>query len=149
MSEYRRQAISVLKSFFDGSVRRLAPQRDRIFEEGRIPDQNHGVFNDVLFGTVRRYRSLDAVINTFSDHPMEKLDPVAHEILRLAVYEILFLDGVPEAVSVNEAVELGKRKRSSSTANFVNAILRSVLRSLTEKTWDLPDDPTALGIDFL
>jgi len=149
MAGYRDLAIDVFQAFFSGSITRLAPERDRIFREGKIPEQNHGVFNDVLFGIVRRYRSFDALIDTFADPPLDKLDPLVHAALRLGTYEILFLDGVPGPVAVNEAVNVVKKNGTSSSANFVNAVLRNVLRSLTDETWELPDDPTALGIENL
>ncbi len=149
MPGYRSKAIDVLKDFYSGRIERLSPVRDRIFDNDVIPLQNKGVFNDVLFGIVRRYRSLDAVISTFSDYPLEKLHPEVHQILRLAVYEILMVDSVPDHASVNEAVELAKQRASTSSGKFVNAILRSVQRNLTEKPWDMPGGPEDPGMEHL
>jgi 16S rRNA (cytosine967-C5)-methyltransferase len=149
MPGYRSKAIDVLKDFFSDRIERLSPVRDRIFQEDVIPQQNQGVFNDVLFGIVRRYRSLDAIISTFSDYELDNLQPDAHQILRLAIYEILMVDSVPDHAAVNEAVELAKQRASNSSGNFVNAILRNVQRNLMEDIWDMPGGPDDPGMEHL
>ncbi len=149
MPGYRSKAIDVLKDFFSDHIQRLSPVRDRIFEDDIIPSQNQGIFNDVLFGIVRRYRSLDAVVSAFSDYALDNLQPDVHQILRLAIYEILMVDSVPDHASVNEAVELAKQRASNSSGKFVNAILRSVQRNLTEEIWDMPKGPDDPGMEHL
>ena len=68
-----------------------------------------------------------------SDKTPEKLDPEVRTILRLALYQIIFLDRVPESAAVNEAVVLAKDVMFSS-ATFVNAVLRGYLRRFGKGT---------------
>ena len=87
-------------------------------------------FAAVLFyGVLERRITLDWVIRRFSKTPLEKLDPEVIEILRMALYQILYLDKVPAPAAVNEAVNCAKeRKKAAKASGFINGILRSVLR---------------------
>lgn len=71
--------------------------------------------------------TLDHVINHYSKKPVSKLTPAVAEILRTAVYQLLYLDSVPDSAAVNEAVGLTKKMKAASASGFVNAVLRNFL----------------------
>ena len=87
----------------------------------------------MLRGTVERYIELDACISAYSSTKINKLNPYIRNILRLAIYEIKYMDSIPDSATCNEYVKLAKKKAPSRLSGFVNGILRSMLRSDFDK----------------
>lgn len=146
---YRKHALDVLGDFFDGELSRISTARNQLLSDGKMESRSLSRFNQLTFGTVRRYRSLDSVIQAFSDAPLKRLHDDIHEILRLGLYEILFFDSIPSHATVNEYVELAKSQVSSDSGGFVNAVLRSMLRDLTDEVWEYPDQYDQQGVEHL
>ena len=98
---------------------------------------------ELTYGVLRWRERLDWVIRHFSKIPFEKIEPGTLNILRLGLYQILFLSRTPSSAAVNESVELAKRIRGKGGAGFVNAVLRSTLRQKDEIRYpDFGQDPT-------
>ena len=93
----------------------------------RLEDLDRRFFTELVYGVVRRKNYLDAVIVHFTKKPVKKLSPFVLEILRLGVYQLLYMDKVPSSAAVNESVKLAK-KVAPGTDRFVNAVLRNVDR---------------------
>lgn len=87
-----------------------------------------GLASDIVFGTLRRRGQLDAMAGQFSKRPVEQLDPAVRIAIEMALYQIRFLDRVPDHAAVNDSVELASRAGKSSAAPFVNAVLRRAIR---------------------
>ncbi len=112
----------------------LADQRDRYL-----------VFA-MIYGTLRRRGYLDWVLADFSNHPLEKMKPRVLQGLRIGLYQLLFMDRIPDSAAINEAVEaLKAAKQPRWLLGFVNGLLRNIARRkaslpdpLQEKT-SLPD----------
>jgi 16S rRNA (cytosine967-C5)-methyltransferase len=83
---------------------------------------------ELTYGTLRWRGKLDWVIRQFSAVPFDQIEPGILNILRLGLYQILFLSRTPVSAAVNESVELSKGIRRRGGAGFVNAVLRSILR---------------------
>ena len=97
---------------------------------------------ELTYGVLRWRGRLDWVIQQFSKIPFEKIEPEIVNILRLGLYQILFLTRTPTSAAVNESVELAKKFRGKGGAGFVNAILRSLLRQGREVSYpDFNQDP--------
>ncbi len=79
-------------------------------------------------GTVERRITLDHVIDRFSNVKSSKMKPVVRNVLRMGVYQMLFMDSVPAHAICNESVKLVKRRNMGGLSGFVNAVLRSVER---------------------
>jgi 16S rRNA (cytosine967-C5)-methyltransferase len=71
---------------------------------------------------------LDWIIGQAAHFPLRKIDPRVLDILRLALYQVFFLDRVPESAAVNEAVKQAKAKYPGHIASFVNGLLRNICR---------------------
>ena len=98
---------------------------------------------ELTYGTLRWRGKLDWTIRQFSKTPFEKIEPEITNILRLGLYQILFLTRTPVSAAVNESVELAKTFRGKGGASFVNGILRSVLREGEEVSYpDFNQDPS-------
>lgn len=83
---------------------------------------------ELTYGVLRWRGRLDWLIRHFSKVPFEKIELEILNILRLGLYQILFLSKTPFSAAVNESVELAKSIRGKGGAGFVNGILRSILR---------------------
>ncbi|MGD0916430.1 MAG: 16S rRNA (cytosine(967)-C(5))-methyltransferase RsmB [Thermodesulfobacteriota bacterium] len=83
---------------------------------------------ELTYGVLRWRGKLDWTIRQFSNVPLEKIEAEILSILRLGLYQILFLTRTPASAAVNESAELAKRIRGKGGAGFVNAVLRSSIR---------------------
>ena len=85
----------------------------------------------VVTGVANREEELDALIQKYSiGWDISRISKLARCILRLAIYEIQFVDDVPAGVAVSEAVRIAKKYNDNDTGAFVNGILGSFARSL-------------------
>lgn len=92
----------------------------------------------IFYGVLERRITLDYMIGLFSKVPVRKMSPTVHEILRIGVYQIRFLEKIPVSAAVNESVKLAKSNGEFQASGFINAVLRNLLRS-PEKV-RLPDE---------
>lgn len=104
---------------------------------------------ELTYGIQRWREKLDWVIRQFSNIPFDKIELETLYILRLGLYQILFLSRTPDSAAVNESVELAKRIRGKGGAGFVNAILRSVIRRKDEIHYPEMDSDPALHISVI
>jgi 16S rRNA (cytosine967-C5)-methyltransferase len=95
-----------------------------------LSGQDRGLAIELAYGCVRRQRTLDFLIERKTQGRQQK--PVLQILLRLGLYQIFFLDRVPEHAAVHETVELAKRLGFGPQAGFINAILRGYLRERAE-----------------
>jgi 16S rRNA (cytosine967-C5)-methyltransferase len=87
---------------------------------------DHSLAMQLVMGVLRWRSRLDDIISAASSHPQRKLDLEILIALRLAVYQLGWLDRIPKHAALNESVELVKRARKRSAATFVNAVLRKI-----------------------
>ena len=83
---------------------------------------------DIVTGTERWRRRLDALVEHWARRPLGAIDPGILYILRLSLYQLLYLDRVPASAVVDDAVELTRYIRKPDATGFVNAVLRTTLR---------------------
>ena len=101
---------------------------DKIINENRkqLTDKDLGLISELVYGVTTWKLTLDTIIKKYSKIRLKKISLWIINILRMGVYQIIFLDKIPKSAAVNESVNLAKRYGHSSSANFVNAILRKV-----------------------
>ncbi len=80
----------------------------------------------LVYGVLQRKITLDFVIAKNSQKGLSKIHPIVLNTLRIGIYQLLFMDRVPESAAVNESVKIIKKSKQSFAAGFVNAILRKV-----------------------
>lgn len=86
-------------------------------------------FDTVIAGISENKELIDKMILAkLKNWSIERIFKIDLAILRLAVYEINFMDGIPPKVAVNEAVELAKKYGNDASSNFVNGVLREILK---------------------
>jgi 16S rRNA (cytosine967-C5)-methyltransferase len=111
---------------------------DHHLSGSRLEGRERALATELAYGVIRRRAALDYAIGQVATRPLEQMDPWIRNILREAVYQILFMDRIPPAAAVDEAVELAKLYGHDGVAKFVNGVLRNLLRRLPEMAW--PDE---------
>ena len=86
----------------------------------------------VVDGTLERMIELDYIINQFSKVKVNKMKPVIRTIMRSSVYQLKYMDSVPDSAVCNEAVKLATKKGFVNLKGFVNGVLRNISRGLSE-----------------
>ena len=82
----------------------------------------------LLEGVIERKTELDARIEHFTGRSVARLHPAVHQILRMGIYQIYYMDAVPDSAVCNEAVRLAKRHGPARLSGFVNGVLRNAAR---------------------
>lgn len=107
-------------------------KEDKIHDDKPIKDINETdleYIKSISEGTVGNLNTIDNKISELSvDWPISRIAKVDLAILRLALYEILYRDDIPNEVSINEAVELAKKYSTPDSGSFINGILGKVVR---------------------
>lgn len=93
-----------------------------------LPSGQKRFLKNLSYGTIERCIELDAILNRYSRVRVHKMEQPVRTVLRMALYEIRYMDQVPEPASCNEAVELVKKKGAGRYASFVNGVLRTLVR---------------------
>jgi N utilization substance protein B len=111
----------------DSVARRPEAVTERLLAETPLSKENDDFVRELVNGTVKNREQIDSNIHKFAPAwPVDQIATVDRNILRLAIFEILFDNKVPIKVAVNEAVELAKTFGSESSAKFINGVLGSV-----------------------
>ncbi len=115
-------------------IERTDSYLDRLLEaelrNDELNDMDKGLLNELVHGVLRWQLKLDWVITGFFHGNYPKSDANVRNALRVALYQILFLDRIPASAAVNEAVEMVKRVRGQKNADMVNGILRNIGRNV-------------------
>lgn len=115
-----------------------------VLEKYQYLDKRQRAFiTRVSEGTIERMLELDYIINQFSKVKTNKMKPVILNIMRSAVYQMKYMDSVPNSAACNEAVKLAVRKGFGSLRGFVNGVLRNIARNLDEIAYPPKNDVTA------
>ncbi len=113
---------------------------DTAIKRHELSAADRGLLTALVYGVIERRITLDHRISSLSDRPLSSIDLPTQNLLRLGIYQLAYLDRIPDHAAVNETVSLAPRR----TRGFVNAILRAFLRD--GKRMPLPrreDDPVA------
>ena len=88
---------------------------------------------DIVNGVVEHKKEIDDLIKKYSEHwVLDRMAVVDKNILRIAIFELIYCDDLPYKVSINEAIELGKRYGADDSPSFINGILDSIARKSLE-----------------
>lgn len=106
-----------------------------------LEKQERAFITRVCEGTLEYKIRLDYILNQFSTVPAEKMKPVIRELLRSSVYQILYMDSVPDSAVCNEAVKLARKKGFYNLTGFVNGVLRKIAREYGSIRFPGKDQP--------
>ena len=112
----------------------ISARLDRLLGMSQLSPADRGLANELALGVVRHRGMLNAVIRAYLKHPARGLPGAIREILRVAIYQILFCDRVPDFAAVDQAVDQTTRFKYKRQVGMVNGLLRSFLRDLAKET---------------
>ncbi len=104
-----------------------------------LPHRDRAFIKRVSEGTIERQIELDYIIRQFSKIRVKKMKPVIRAILESGVYQLFYMDAVPDSAVCNEAVKLAVTRGFAGLKGFVNGVLRSIARNREQICWPSPD----------
>ena len=131
MANARKTAVKVLvKIEKEGTYSNLGVAE--ALKNSELNLQDKSLATAIIYGVLDRKITLDYILAKFLKTPINKTEPFTLMVLRSALYQIKYMDKIPESAAVNEAVKIMKSSKFSRNAGFVNGVLRSVLRTDVE-----------------
>ena len=135
MSKHNSRELA-LKILFqineEGAYANLALDK-ALFPYKDLDHRDRALITEIVYGSVKNRGRLDYVLNQFAKTKVKKMDHWTRNNLRMALYQIMFLDKVPDSAAVDESVKLAKKYGHSD--KFVNAVLRNYLRGKDTIHW--------------
>ena len=122
----RDTAVFVLLNVNENGRKANVFLRETLDKNERMDVRDKSLTEHITVGTLSCMYSIDEVLSQYSKTPVSKLNPYIREILRTAVYQILYMDRIPASAAINEAVELSKIHGLAGLSGFVNGVLRAV-----------------------
>jgi len=112
---------------FDTAGHEFAAVINRLLAEEELSEENSSFISELVNGVIQNKQPIDQYIQRFAPAwPIAQIPLIDRNVLRLAIFEILFDNKVPVKVSINEAVELAKNFGGDNSPKFVNGVLGSV-----------------------
>ena len=102
-----------------------------------LDKSSRGFITRLYEGTIEKRQYLDYIIDGYSKTPVKKMKPIIMLLLEMAVYQLFFMDRVPDSAAINEAVKLAKKRGLAGLSGFVNGVLRNIARN--KENIALPD----------
>jgi transcription antitermination factor NusB len=132
MTKTRRSARELaLNVLFQTDVAKIPFEEalETALDNVSLPDEAQNFARELAEGAFKHHEEADAEISELSaEWPLDRQPAVDRNILRLAVYEIRYIDSIPPVVSVNEAIELAKKYSTADSGKFINGVLAACLR---------------------
>lgn len=123
----------------DGEYSHIA-QKSVLDKYQYLEKKERAFITRVVEGTLERMIEIDYIINQFSKVKVNKMKPVIRTILRSAVYQMKYMDSVPDSAVCNESVKLAVKKGFTNLKGFVNGVLRNISRNLNEIEYPSRED---------
>ncbi|MEN2766499.1 16S rRNA (cytosine(967)-C(5))-methyltransferase RsmB [Ornithinibacillus xuwenensis] len=111
-----------------------------------ISAKDEGLLTEIVYGTIQRKLTLDYFIDHFIN-ANKKMDSWVRMLLRMSIYQMVYLDKVPDHAIIHEAVEIAKYRGHKGISSLVNAILRNVQRNGVPDTALISDEVRRLSIE--
>jgi 16S rRNA (cytosine967-C5)-methyltransferase len=105
---------------------------DRALKDYALSDLDRRLATELIYGCVRRQRTLDRLLDQFGDRPANQQAPALRHILHIGFYQLRYLSHIPAAAAVDTTVELVKQQRLGGLSNVANGILRQYLRKAVD-----------------
>lgn len=135
--EVRELALKVLYAY-DIGKNDTESIMQQLFTEENIEETGREFCRVLVAGVIANVEEIDQLICKYSmDWPLDRMAAVDRNLMRIALFEFLFSDGVPGAVAVNEALEVAKNYGSEESPRFINGILGNILKDIVQIKADL------------
>ncbi len=128
MTDVRELSLDCLVDILEKGKYSHVVLKQALDAHGELSKRDRAFLTCLTEGCVERLYELDYVIDCFSRLKTAKMKPLIRELLRMGVYQIKYMDSVPDRAAVNEAVRLAGKRGFGSLKGFVNGVLRNVAR---------------------
>lgn len=135
----REMILEILLQIEEGEHSHIAI-RNALSKYQFLPKQERAFITRVCEGTLEYRIQIDYMIDSFSKVTVDKMKPAIREILRSAVYQLKFMDSIPDSAVCNEAVKLAQRKGFYNLKPFVNGVLRTMAREMSNLKFPEKED---------
>ena len=137
MADVRKIAFNTLyRVLHDDAYSALA--LNSAIKENNLQRVDANFLSGLVYGVLERKILLDYIISQYSKIKPKKIENKTLIILELGIYQLLFMDKVPDSAAVNESVKLSKKTGAYKSSGYINAVLRNFIRN--EKKYSLPDE---------
>ena len=127
MKNPRYLAVELLnKTFRNGSYSNI--QLSHGLDRSDMPVRDKKLCSVIYYGVIERKITLDHIIGGLCSRPLKKLDDTVLNILRCGIYQLLYMDNIPDNAAVSESVSLAKQFGKTSASGMVNAVMRNFIR---------------------
>ena len=121
---------------------------DSALDEAGLSERDRAFASALFYGVTERKMTLDFVIKQYSSMDFGKIEPEALAVLRMGIYQMMYMDSVPVSAAVNESVKLCKKLKLFGAQGFVNGILRSIARNNMQVDYSGLDVGERLSIEY-
>lgn len=142
-SNVRESALSLLETI-DKNQSYSNLLLNNMINKNHIDPKDIGLLTELTYGTLQRRMTLDYYLQPFIKG---KLEPWVRQLLRLTLYQMVYLDRIPDRAAIFEAVEIAKRRGHRGISSMVNGVLRSIQREGLPSLGDIKDPIERLSIE--
>lgn len=121
---------------------------EELLESVELSAPDRALASRLLYGVTERRLTLDYLLNQTASTPVKKMSPEVREILRVGVYQLVYMDKTPAFAAIDEAVKQTRRFGCGRLSGFVNGVLRQVQRGYGKLLSDLPSNDKGLEIRY-
>ncbi len=121
-------------AFTDTSIKTIPTARlEPLAQRFTIISKDRALAHELVIGTIKRRATIDWLIRQYSSRNIRTIKAQLLELIRLGVYQLIYLQRVPDFAAVDQTVQLAKLRISPAAAGFANAVLRNVQRGIVKK----------------
>ncbi len=118
-----------------------------VLQKHKLDARDRGLLTELFYGTIQRKLTLDFYLKPFVEK-QKKMELWVLSLLRMTVYQMAYLDRVPDRAAIYEAVQIAKKRGHQGIAKFVNGVLRNVQRSGFEGVSSIQDERERLSVEY-
>jgi N utilization substance protein B len=136
LSTRRKSRELALQALYQWNITRQDPFL--ILDQQKVnfspADEEDEFAQQIIVGVLEHYNHIDELIEKFLEHwRLDRISIIDRNILRMAIFELLFREDIPPRVTLNEAIDLGKRFGSEDSSAFINGILDRIQKEVIHK----------------
>ncbi|HCI84564.1 MAG TPA: 16S rRNA (cytosine(967)-C(5))-methyltransferase, partial [Lachnospiraceae bacterium] len=131
----RALILDVLMEVTEGEAYSHIALRDTLEKYEYLDKRDRAFISRVTEGTLENLIQIDYIIECFSKVPIYNMKPLIRNLLRMSVYQLKWMDAVPDSAVVNEAVKIAQKRGFFNLKGFVNGVLRACARGLDSVTY--------------
>jgi transcription antitermination protein NusB len=135
LTKRRKSRESALQVLYQWDIEQPDDQKGSAhFREHFLLKEEDPFLEKIIKGVREHCQEIDGLIERYSENwRLSRISPIDRTILRMAIFELLFCEDIPPKVTLNEAVDLGKRYGSEHSGSFINGILDRILNEVVRK----------------